>query len=483
MSWVAAGLELATLGLAIVVLALDLAAPRGRPGARRGALFAIAGGGLIAVLAASRYAPLQASLGPAYVQDPFALIVKRVLLAAALLAVVGLAPYARRFRLNDRSGEAIVLLLFATVGGMALVSAREWLTLFVAFELLSLPLYVLTALEKESRRAVEGAFKIFLFGSVSSAVLLLGIALAVAASGTTFWMQASWTPHDPLTALAIALILAGFGFKIAAFPFSLWAPDAYQAAPAPVVAFLSVAPKAAAVAALFRLTFEVLLPAGVSLQTSVSILAGASMVIGNLLALRQTDLKRLLAFSGIAQIGYVLAALAAGSSLGAGLALFFFLAYLIGNGGAFLVVAALQISGEEPTLDGCRGLVRRAPALAGALVVFLLSLGGIPFVLGFWGKLYVFLAAAQAGLWWLVVLGALLAVVALYYYLNVAHRVLIAPPSGPQLETPRLLLTTILLCAALLTVFGVFPRPLVDGCLAAAGALRPPPRVTNSQSP
>jgi NADH-quinone oxidoreductase subunit N len=474
MSWAPAGLELGTIALAVIVLLWDLA--------RRPGLFVLAGGGLVALLAASFAAPASGSLGPAFVQDPLALIVKRVLVAAVLLAVVGLSPYVRRRGVADRSGEAIVLLLFAAAGGMALASAREWVTLFVAFELVSLPLYILTGLEKERRSSVEGAFKIFLFGSVSSAVLLLGIALAVAASGTTFWTRAVWTPGDPLASLAVALILAGFGFKVAAFPFSLWVPDTYQAAPAPVVAFLSIAPKAAAVAALFRLSFEVLAPAGVSAQGWLSVLAAASMVVGNLLALRQSNLKRLLAYSGIAQIGYVLAALAAGTGLSAGLAIFFFLAYLLGNGGAFLVVAALEAAGEEPTLHGCRALIRRAPLLAGSLVVFLLSLGGIPFVLGFWGKLWVFLAAAQAGLWWLVALGAILAVVALYYYLDIARQVLIVREEAPRIQTAPPLLATIVLAAILLTIGGVFPGVLADPCLRAGEAFFRSPRMTVSES-
>ena len=476
MSWAPVGLELGTIALAVLVLLWDLAFPAARPDARRLGLFVLAGGGLTALLAGSFAAPASGSLGPAYVQDPLALIVKRVLLAAVLLAVVGLSPYVRRRGVADRTGEAIVLLLFAAAGGMALASAREWVTLFVAFELVSLPLYVLTGLEKERRGSVEGAFKIFLFGSVSSAVLLLGIALLVAASGTTFWTRAVWTPGDPLASLGVALVLAGFGFKVAAFPFSLWVPDAYQAAPAPVVAFLSVAPKVAAVAALFRLSFEVLAPAGVSAQGWLSALAAASMVVGNLLALRQSDLKRLLAYSGIAQIGYVLAALAAGTGLSAGLALFFFLAYLLGNGGAFLVVAAMEAAGEEPTLHGCRALIRRAPLLAGSLVVFLLSLGGIPFVLGFWGKLWVFLAAAQAGLWWLVALGAVLAVVALYYYLDVARHVLIVQDDGPTIRTAPPLLATIVLAAILLTIGGVIPGALAGPCLRAGEAFFASPR-------
>ncbi len=161
--------------------------------------------------------------------------------------------------------------------------------------------------------------------------------------------------------MGAALLLAGFGFKIAIFPFSLWVPDTYQAAPAPILAFLSVAPKAAAVVALFRLVFELFLPAGLPVTAWLSILAGLTMTIGNLLALRQRDLKRLLAFSGIAQIGYVLLALSAGTTLAAGLALFYFVAYLVANAGAFLVVTAMETAGCEPTIDGARHMVRRSP--------------------------------------------------------------------------------------------------------------------------
>src|SRR5262245_10551079 len=482
MNATAAALELGALALAVAILAVDLIVPSRATDAHRNGLFAVAAAGVLGLLAWSFALPIPGVLTDAFVLDGFALFAKRILLAAVLLAIAGLYPYARSRGFADRCGEALVLLLFAAVGGMALCSAREFLTLFVAFELLSLPLYVLAALEKERRTAPEGAIKIFLLGSVSSAVMLLGIGLVFAATGTTFWMHVAPWPADPLVPAGAALLLVGFGFKIAIFPFSLWVPDTYQAAPAPVLAFLSVAPKAAAVAALFRLVFEVFQPAGVPAASWLAILAAVTMVVGNLLALRQSDLKRLLAFSGIAQIGYVLLALAAGTGLSAGLAIFFFLAYLLGNGGAFLVVAALEAAGEEPTLHGCRALIRRAPLLAASLVVFLLSLGGIPFVLGFWGKLWVFLAAAQAGLWWLVALGAVLAVVALYYYLDVARQVLIVRDEAPRIETARPLLATVVFLAILLTVGGVFPGLLVDPCLRAGEALFSAPRVTVSQS-
>ncbi len=464
----AASLELSTLALALAVLAWDLAFPPSRANPRRGGLYLLTSVGLAGIISWSYLLPAPATLTDAFLLDGFALFAKRVLLASVLLAVVGLYPYAKKRGVEDRSGEALVLLLFATVGGMALCSAREFLTLFVAFELLSLPLYVLTALEKERGHSVEGAIKIFLFGSVSAAVMLLGIGFLFAATGTTFWMQVTSWPQDPLVGIGAALLLVGFGFKIAIFPFSLWVPDTYQAAPTPVLAFLSVAPKAAAVAALFRLVFEVFQPAGVPVASWLAILAALTMTVGNLLALRQRDLKRLLAYSGIAQIGYVLLALAAGTKLAAGLALFYFVAYLVSNAGAFLVVAAMETEGCEPTLEGSRQMIRRSPLLAGSMLVFLLSLGGIPFALGFWGKTYVFLAAADAGRFGLVFLGAVLAVVALFYYLSIARAMFIATDEAPKLAVAGPLLAAILACAVVAGAGGLAPHLLTNPALKAA---------------
>jgi NADH-quinone oxidoreductase subunit N len=467
----AAALEIATLGVAVGVLAWDLFVPTLRSDARRGGLYTLAAVGLGALLLFSFVLPAPAAMTDAFVLDAFALFAKRVILGGALLAVVGLYPYARRRGFADRSGDALVLLLFATVGGMALCSARELLTLFVAFELLSLPLYALSALEKERRTSPEGAIKLFLFGSVSSAVMLLGIGMLFVATGTTFWTHVTAWPHDPFVGAGAALLLVGFGFKIAIFPFSLWVPDTYQAAPTPILAFLSVAPKAAAVAALFRLVFELFQPAGVAVTSWLAILAALTMTFGNLLALRQRDLKRLLAFSGIAQIGYVLAALAAGTRLAAGLALFSFVAYLVANAGAFLVIAALEASGEEPTLDGVRHLIARSPLLAGAMLVFLLSLGGIPFALGFWGKMYVFLAAAHAGLYWLVFLGAVLSVVALFYYLSIAKAMFIDRGERPRVEVAWPLTAAILACALAAGLGGLVPQSVAAPALHAAESM------------
>jgi NADH-quinone oxidoreductase subunit N len=466
MSWGAVSLEIGLLVLAFVVLAWDLTVGHRSAGARK-VDYVIGGVGLLALLAWSFRLPVEIAFTDALVQDSFALFIKRVLLAAGFLTVLATYPYADRRGWAGRSGEFLALLFFAMIGGMALVSAREFLTLFVAFELLSLPLYSLAAIEKNGRESPEGALKIFLFGSVSSAALLLGLGMLFAATGTTFWMEATRLIDGSLMKLGLTLLLVGFGFKVAMFPFYMWVPDTYQAAPTPLVAFLSVAPKAAGIAALFRLYFELFSVHVPTVTVWVAVLAALTMILGNLLALPQSNLKRLLAYSGVAQIGYVLLALAAGSAFGAGMALFFFVAYLFSNMGAFLSVAAVETAGEEPTCHGVRNLIRRSPLLASAFLLFLLSLGGIPFALGFWGKMYVFLAAGRAGMWGLVFLGAVLAVVALYYYLNVARWMFIVGDDGPAIRTPAPILIALIICALLVAGGGLVPRLFVDPAMRA----------------
>ncbi len=465
MDWRAAALEIGVLALAIIVLSYDLVVGEARRSARRHAWW-IASAGLVGLLAASFSLPVGITFTEAFVQDAFSLFVKQALLVAALLSVLAAGPWAEQRGWSQRSGDYLVLLLFATIGGMALVSARELLTLFVAFELLSLPLYVLTAIEKDRREASEGAIKVYLFGSVSSAAMLLGIGLVYSAIGSTFWLEAR-DLSPPTLASGVVLLLVGFGFKVAMFPFYIWVPDTYEAAPTPFVAFLSVAPKTAGIAALFRLHFELLdgrLPA---VAVWIAVLAAATMVVGNLLALHQSNLKRLLAYSGVAQIGYVLLAVAAGSRLGAGMALFFLVGYLFSNTGAFLCVAALEAAGEEPTATGAANLIRRAPGLAAMFVVFLLSLGGIPFVLGFWGKMYVLLAAGAAGMWGLVFLAAALAVVALFYYLNVVRSIIAVPNEGGKLVVPRAILFAAAFCAAIVLAGGLMPNWFVEPAMRA----------------
>jgi NADH-quinone oxidoreductase subunit N len=468
-NWGAVTLEVGLLALAVLTLGWHLTLGQGKRARGRGEC-AIGVVGLLVLLVVSFRLETGVRFSEALLQDEFSLFVKQILLVAGLLTVLATASYANRRGWAERTGEFLVLLYFAMLGGMALVSAQEFLTLFVAFELLSLPLYSLAAIEKSRPETPEGAMKIYLFGSVSSAALLMGLGMLFAATGTTFWNEATAgaTPFDSLMALGLLLLLVGFGFKVAMFPFYMWVPDTYQAAPTPLVAFLSVAPKAAGIAALFRLYFELFQVHVAQVTGWVAALSALTMIVGNLLALPQTNLKRLLAYSGVAQIGYVLLAVAAGSGFAVGMALFFFTAYLFSNIGAFLSVAAVECAGEEPTLHGVRNLIRRSPVLAALFLAFLLSLGGIPFALGFWGKMYVFLAAGEAGMWGLVFLGAVLAVVALYYYLNVARWMFIVDEEGPKVRVPASLLVALLICGLLVIGGGLVPRLFVDPAVRAA---------------
>ena len=455
LQWTTLSLELGLLALALVLFVLDLTR------VSRRLITILAGLGTFALFLFSFTVPSTGTFTQAFILDPFALFLKRIFLLAALLTLMGASTYARVRNYTARMGEFILLVLLATLGAMALVSARDFLTFFVAFELLSLPIYALAAIEKGNPLAPEGALKVFLFGSLSSVALFLGIGLLYAATGTTFWTRIHTVLFPVLFQLGVVLLLVGIGFKIAMFPFYMWVPDTYEAAPTPVVAFLSVAPKAAGIGVLFRLYFEFFSRWQGDLTAWITVLAAVTMIAGNLMALPQKNLKRLLAYSGVAHIGYVLTAVAAGSRFSAAMALFYFVAYLFSNMGAFLAVAALETQGVEPTLEGSRNLIRRSPLLAAAFLVFLLSLGGIPFVLGFWGKLYVFLAAGKAGLWGLVFLGALLAVIALYYYLNVARWMFIVEEGEGSLHIPGSLLAAVGIAAVVVFAGGLVPQWLV----------------------
>jgi NADH-quinone oxidoreductase subunit N len=285
-------------------------------------------------------------------------------------------------------------------------------------------------------------------------------------------IPAALASGDVLARLGLVLVLAGVGFKIAAVPFHMWVPDSYEVAATPFVAWLSVAPKAAGFIVVFRLYLEGAGSAGLLWVPVVSAMAGLTIVAGNLMAIPQVNVKRLLAYSGIAHIGYMLMGVAAMSANGAGMVLFYLVAYLFGNMGAFLVVQAVGTGEGSDRMDGYRGLSQRSPVLALTMLVFLLSLGGIPFVAGFWAKLFIFRAVIDQHMYGLALLGAIVTVVALYYYLVLASRMYIDPPDKTgrvALGVP--LLIAILFCAAGVVVMGVYPEPWVKAALAATAGL------------
>ncbi|HEY3234760.1 MAG TPA: NADH-quinone oxidoreductase subunit N, partial [Polyangiaceae bacterium] len=311
--------------------------------------------------------------------------------------------------------------------------------------------------------------KLYLVGVASTALTLFGLSLVFGVSGTTSIQQLLEVPPSPLLIGGMILVLAGLGFKIGVVPFHMWVPDTYQGAPTPFVAFLSVAPKLAGFAALsslFLLGFSGQYSTWLPILTGLSLL---SMTAGNLLAIGQSNVKRLLGYSGIAHIGYMLMAFATGSADGAGMLLFYGGGYVVTNVGAFLVVEAMAAQGGDDSIESFKGLAQRTPWLALAMLLFLLSLAGIPFVIGFWAKLYVFVVAWRAGLLWLVAAGAVLAVLALFYYLRIARAMYMDPPA--KTESVRVafpLRVAILLCLAGVVGLGAYPKPLLEQAEASA---------------
>jgi NADH-quinone oxidoreductase subunit N len=465
-------LEVGVAALALVVLGLGLAGGRERP-RQIGLVTAV---GLAGVYGLSLVLDARGPLfDGTFVVDGLAVFLKQIFLLATLLAVVG--GLARQDAPESRRAvEYHLLVLTSVLGMMVLASARELVLVFVAFELMSIPLYVLAGFAKRDARAVEASLKFFLVGSLSTALLVYGLSFVYGVTGSTrldVVARALAAGGDPLLLLGLLLVLGGVGFKIAAFPFHMWVPDTYEAAATPFVAWLSVAPKAAGFVALLRIFVERGAGPTASLWGGAAALLGAlTIVAGNLMALPQTDAKRLLAYSGIAHIGYMLLGLAAMSPHGVAMMLFYLVAYLFSNIGAFMVVEAVAQAEGASALRSFRGLAQRSPALALAMLLFLLSLGGIPFVVGFWAKLYVFWAAAQAGLYGLVLLAAVLTVVALFYYLLVAKQMYIdAPARATPVPVPPALVLVLVVSAVAVVALGLYPGPLLDAALRAATPL------------
>ena len=459
--------------LGAVLLMVFVATIVGGGGDRRRLGWLAAAGVLVVLAVAFALAPAPPALGGMFVLDGLAIFAKRLFLVATFIGILaGLASPDPVFA--RRAGEYHLLVLISLLGMCVLASARDLILLFVAFELMSIPLYVLAGFVKRDAGAVEAALKFFLVGSVSSAIMAYGLSFVYGAAGTTSLggVAAAFATGSPLLVLGLLAALAGFAFKIAAFPFHMWVPDTYEAATTPFVAWLSVAPKAAGFVALFRVYYEGAGERVVAWIPIVAALATITMVAGNLMALPQQNTKRLLAYSGIAQIGYMLVGFAAASAAGTAMVLFYLVAYVFGNMGAFLVVDAVARAEGSESTAAFRGLAQRSPLLALAMLLFLLSLGGIPFVAGFWAKLYVFWAAASSGLYWLVLVGAILTVVALFYYLVIAKRMYIEPPDRPgRIPVTPTLALSLLLCVLGVVVLGVYPKPLVMAALRVAAPL------------
>jgi NADH-quinone oxidoreductase subunit N len=355
--------------------------------------------------------------------DGFAAYFNTIFLIGAFLATILSRDYIEKMDL--RVNEYYALILFSTSGMMILGSAREFMSLFLGFEIMSVSVYVLSGFNRRSLRSAESGIKYLVLGGFSSAILLYGIALIYGASGTIFLdeIASRFNVNNPLYVVGTALILTGFVFKIGAFPLHQWVPDIYEGAPVTVTGFMSVGVKAAAFAILLRVFFEGFSGIEVSWMKVLWIVSALTMTVGNLAAIVQTSIKRMLAYSSIAHSGYALVGVVSaygGRELGLSSVLYYLFAYTFMNLGAFGVLAYLSREGREcETLEDVSGLWQRKPLTAIALGVFMFSLAGIPPTVGFFAKYRVFLSAVRSEFYWLAVIGILNSVISAYYYLRV----------------------------------------------------------------
>ena len=406
------------------------------------------------------------------VADGYALFLNLVILIAAALAILFSVDYARRVGLAQ--GEYYTLLLLSAAGMMLMAAAINLMTMFLALEILSVALYVLVGLNRAEQRSAEGALKYLLLGAFASGFLLYGMALLYGQAGTTSlaglrdYAASLGGEFPPMLLAGLGLMIIGFGFKVALVPFHMWTPDAYEGAPTSVTAFMSVGAKAAGFAALGRLLLYALGDLHGDWVWVLAVLSALTMTMGNLAALRQTSVKRMLAYSSIAHAGYIVAGLAAGNQLGTSAVLFYLFAYAFMNVGAFAVLIAVgrleESARRGETLDGLTGLTARKPGLAVVMALFMLSLAGVPPMVGFLAKLYVFSAAVQAGLIWLAVLGVINSVISAYYYLRVVVVMFMRDADRAEEGIAPVCLAVQVglgVASVLIVVLGIWPAPIL----------------------
>jgi NADH-quinone oxidoreductase subunit N len=407
-------------------------------------------------------------------------------LVIAIAAVVVLSSYEYMAVQRIRAGEYYALILFGVVGMALMSSAIELVLIFIALEISSISSYVLAGFRRHEASSAESSLKYFLLGSFATAFFLYGVALMFGATGSTNIDQIGRTlqagPVPLLAFVAVAFMFVGLGFKVAAAPFHVWTPDVYEGAPAPVVGLMSTAPKAAAFAVLLRVIF-VMNVHGVFWVIWVS--AALSMTLGNVGALVQNNVKRLLAYSSIAHAGYLLVAFAAAPALGTSAAMFYTAAYAAMNLGAFAVVSHFANAGERyVTLEDYEGLGRSSPLLAATLTIFLLSLIGIPMTGGFFAKFYVFSAAMKANLIWLTIIGVLNSGVGAYYYLRIIVMMYMRESRKeiPATPVPVALRFALAACVAATLYLGIFPSRVLQYAQNSAQVLLQQARPENSVS-
>ncbi len=407
------------------------------------------------------------SFNGAYIVDRLSIFFTMIFCLSSALAILLAVEYNKREGI--KVGEYYSLILFCTVGMIVLASATDLIMIFLGIEIVSICLYVLAGIRRADPKSNEAALKYFLLGAFATGFLLYGMTLLYGSTGTVklatiaHLLNSGEVFANPMLLLGVVLLVIGFGFKVAAVPFHMWAPDVYQGAPTPVTAFMAVGPKAAAFAAFYRVFAEGIPELAPTWQMTLSIVAIFSMFFGNLGAIMQTNIKRLLAFSSVSHVGYILIAVIAKDSLGSASLLFYMLSYAFMTFGVFGIIILVGRKGNENLeLENYSGLGFKHPVLALCMTMFMLSLGGLPPLAGFIAKFYIFQAALQEGFLWLVIIAVLNSAISFYYYLKVIVFMYMKEP----VEEFKISLTPITLLVVAIGLIGtlelgIFPGPVI----------------------
>ena len=462
---------------ACALLLVDLAIPKDRKGWT--ALLAAVGLLVTLVISLSRFGQPQPAFGGMVVNDGFSVFLDVIFLVSGVAGITLAYDYLKR--MGWERGEYYVLLLFAVLGMMLMAHAADLMVIFLALELLSIPLYILAGIAQPQVESEEASLKYFLLGAFSGGFVVYGIALIFGATGTTSLagvIQAikTGTPNFMLLLLGAGLFLVGLGFKVAIVPFHMWTPDVYQGSPAAVTAFMAVGAKAGGFAALLRVFFMAFQPVAVDLTPILWALAVATMILGNVVAIAQSNIKRMLAYSSIANAGYILMALVpygqgAVANQAVASALVFLAAYALTSFTAWAVVISLERTGNlGQQLDDFAGLGRKFPALAAAMAVAMLSFTGVPPTLGFVAKFYLFGMVVGAGYIGLALIGVLTSLISAYYYLRLIV-IMYMRDGEPQVRKEPWLYATALVAAVCTVVLSIFAAPLFNFASQAVLAL------------
>jgi NADH-quinone oxidoreductase subunit N len=467
-------LFLACAGMILLMLGVF----RGKGGTRLVLSLTVGCFALAFVIVAVSMGRQETALGGLFIADAFGDFMKLLVLAGSAITLIMALRYIER---EDMARfEYPVLILFATLGMLLMISANDMLALYLGLELQSLSLYVVAAFRRDHLRSSEAGLKYFVLGALSSGMLLYGISMIYGFAGTTSFvgLAAQFSAGDsaPIGLIVgIVFLAAGLAFKISAVPFHMWTPDVYEGAPTPVTAFFATAPKVAAVALIVRVMIGPFGDLVDQWQQIIWFISIASMVLGALAAISQTNIKRLMAYSSIGHIGYALIGLAAGTPEGVNGILLYMTIYITMNIGTFAVILCMrQKDVMVERIDDLKGLSKTHPALALALAIFMFSMAGIPPLVGFFAKFYIFLAAIEAGLYVLAVVGVLSSVIGAYYYVRIVKLMYFDDPleafDRPIGREMAIILAGTSLAIVLLT-FGI--APLLDGTAAAAASLFP----------